>query len=395
MSIKVSENGHEKFLETWRLVQTNQRMFQYWLKKYPFSIFEKKLLKCFNLYQKNKKEEALKLLNFNIKENPLLEGLRYYLKGLIYNQHGHYFYAVENLNQSIENFKKIKDCSFVINSICLLVNIYANRRDLSKLKESAEQLSRIKPQNDSQKLQKMYAEMCVYSITGQIQKCEQLYLDFCEQDKSQIKIYKPYFLVCLFSAYAAELEYDRCKNILDDYKKISGCVVKANYLYMKTLLDHVISDAPLYFYAKDFKDFPELYLQLKVIKALKSGNLEEAKKSWLLLSKHNEFLYLKNFDFQGEKSLFKQALDRHKNNIEKVNIDLKELNSLRGNLKKVEYIFSKVKVPIQNEELIRLIWDEELTEVTLNRLRKLISDYVKKHKVSIKASDATYRVVDI
>jgi hypothetical protein len=390
---KNKENpSHEMFLDTWKLVHANPRMFHYRIKKHPFSIFEKKILMSFYLYNKNKKEEPLELLHFKIQDDSFLEGIRYYLKGLIYNQHGHYYYAIENLKNSIDYFIKQDNCPFIINSLCLLANVYANRRDIENTAKTLDQLSDIKPQNDSQKLQKQYAQMCYYSITGQTKKAVLFFQDIKKQNNSQFEIYKPYLLVNLFNLYAADLNFKKCSEILNEYKKISGCLVKANYLYMKILLEHITQDTPLYIYNKDFKGFPELFNQLKVINYLKSGDIEGAKKHWDFLQKHNKFLYSNNFNYLGEKTLFYQSLEKNKKNNVQTNIDEKKLKILSTNLEKIAYIFSVNAAPIHNEVLIKLIWNEELTELNLNRLRKLVSDYSKKYSLKIKAFDCRYQL---
>jgi hypothetical protein len=134
-------------------------------------------------------------------------------------------------------------------------------------------------------------------------------------------------------------------------------------------------------------------MQLKVINQLKSGDTQEAAKVWHKLSHHNKFLYDKNFTYTGEKSLFYQALQKHLVNFGESSIDEEKLQSIETNLEKIAYIFSVCRAPIQNEELIRLIWNEELTEISLQRLRKLVSDYSKKYNAKVKAFDARYKVV--
>ena len=78
------------------------------------------------------------------------------------------------------------------------------------------------------------------------------------------------------------------------------------------MLDLLVHDAPLYIYARDFEDYPEMHHQLEVIKALKAGDEETAKRSWEKLSQYNSSLYLERFEHHGDKTLFFQALDLYK-----------------------------------------------------------------------------------
>ncbi len=161
---------------------------------------------------------------------------------------------------------------------------------------------------------------------------------------------------------------------------------------MKSLLDHIVAKKPLYIYANDFKDFPELHHQLEVIKSLAIGDLKEAAKFWTLLTKHNSSLYTPGFNYMGDYSLFSCAMDLYSNFSKSHDLNMGHLQECKTTLEKLHYIFSSVHAPISKAEIIRLIWNEEVSEAGQSRLRGLVFQYKKKFGNSVVSHQDTYRL---
>lgn len=388
-----NEEAYKLFTDTWKLLHTNQRMFEYWIKNGDFSIHERRLLKCFQLYKKNKKIECLELLDSPIHDDAFLEGVRFYLKGLVHNQHCHYFYAVENLNKAIQCFQQLNEEKFLLNCLFLISMVHGNRREIKMMAKSLDDIKEYKLETISQKLQLLYAELFFFVLSNQKDHALAIYNKASKLKYDEYKNYHPYFLVQKFMLFAKNKEYKKCYQVLDEYKEISGNVVKANYSFMKTLLDHLDKDTPLYVYARDYVDFPELYQQLEVIKCLKAGDIGSAKKYWSKLAQHNPALYEANFVFKGDENLFAQALERYKTNSQRSSISSESVQIYATNLEKLHFIFNQNPGPHSITDLIQWIWQEEISEQSLARLRKLISQYANKHSAHIKNSQATYQLV--
>lgn len=389
-----SFSKHEKFIEVWNLVHSNIRMFSYWLKKGELSIPESRLLKAFYFYKKNKKEECLALLKVKMSEDTFLEAMRFYLIGLTYNQFCHYTHAIENLKYSILLFEKAEENEFVLNPLCVLANVYGNRREILLMAECVDKIKECPARTDLRKIQVMYAEICFYNISGQYQKARSLYQKVQKKGFPEYEVFKPYFIAIMFMIYSKEKKYEHCYQILKEYTQLSGCLVTANYNYNKSLLDLIVKNAPFYIYSRDFEGFPEMHHQLEVIKALKSGDSQTANKFWKKLTQHNPSLYYDNFEANGDDTLFFQALNIYKKNLNPVKVSIDDLKKMDSNLKKMHYIFTHINSPMTYAELIHLIWNEEVTEKTLARLRKLVSDYSKKYQVELQTSQATYQLAN-
>ena len=375
------------------MLHLNSRMFDYWIKHGEFSILERRLLKASSFYKKNKKQESFELLMTSIKEDSFLEGFRLFLIGLLYNQHGHFFYAIENLENSIKYFEEAREQDFILNPLCILVNVYGNRRDIKNMASCIDRIKEYRAESDAIKLQVLYAEQSFFTISNQYRKAENIFRKAKEMKLPGFEVYRPYFLVNQFMINVKERKYSKCYLTLNEYHQYSGCLVKANYSYMKALLDLITLDKPLYIYAKDFKDFPEMHHQLEVIKALMIGNIKEAEHFWKILRGHNPELYSSDFNFKGDHSLFYQALIKYKKHVSGEEISLEDLSFKTSHMEKLHFILSSSNAPLSNERLISLIWNDETNESTLMKLRKLISNYTKKYGVNVKSYQGTYQLI--
>ena len=387
-----NKEDHSLFRETWRLLHTNARMFEYWLDNGEFTISEKKLLRCFHLYKKNKKKECIELLKNRIPNDQFLEGVRCYLKGLVYNQHTHCFYAIEHLEASISIFKSIGEVHFLKNSLFLIAVVYGNRRETNKMAGILDDLVDFDLVTNSERLQLIYAQLFYFVLTNQKENA----LAACKKAEKleypEYEGYRPYFLVQKFMLFAKNKEYKNCYKVLEDYKLISGNTVKVNYAYMKTLLGHLDANKPLYVYAKDYAEFPELYEQLEVIKNLKDGEIERAKSYWQKLSKHNPFLYGENFTFNGDETLFAQALKKYLVHSEHIEIAQDQLDKIPKLMDKLQYIVETANRPLDASVLISLIWKEEYSEAALARLRKLVFRYNQQSSLKIIVQNGAYKL---
>jgi hypothetical protein len=390
-----SEENYQLFLDTWKLLHSNLRMFDYYIKQPHLSLSEKKLLKAFYFYKKNKKESCLTLLASPIPNEPFLEAVRYYLIGLTYNQFCHYIYAAENLQKSIDIFQSIENQSFIFNPLCLLVMVAGNRRDLKTMAKYLDQIQSIdlSEQTRHMQLQLEYAQLFYFVLNDQIDKARMIFDKAERRSWPEYQVFKPYYLVQIFMMQVKLELFEDCYKTLDKYKACPAQGVKANYQFMKTLLDHLQFSKPLYVYANDFSEFPELFQQLEVIKNLSLGNMTEARKYWHLLQRHNPQLYSENFKFTGDKCLFSISLERYQHYFSPLK-KLEEINS--SQLSKIEllhHLLSSSLRPLTQEELIESIYREHVDEKAKARLRKLISNYSKKYSAEIRSQQSTYQLI--
>jgi len=387
----INIDEHNEFRKIFRLANTNPRQFKYHIDHTKMSINEKKLLKAFYYYKKNKKEDCLELVKNKITESHFLEGVRLYLIGLVYNQFGHLRYAVENLEKSIAIFKRDKNNEFIINPLCTLALSYGNRREIDEMKACLKQLKKITTQDSFHFLQIRHVEILYFLLTKKYKKVHEFINEIKNLKNKSVIFFKPYFQIIQISAFIGEEKYSQCYVILESYKKEKGHTVKANYAYLKILLDHIVYDKPMYIYKKNFEKFPELYHQLLVINHLSLGEIESASNIWKKLSFHNKQLYQDKFQYSGEPTLFSRVLSKYLKNTNYIEIDQKKLNEFKFIRDRIKYIFEQTIKPIPSDKLIALIWGEETNSQNQARLRKIISDFNKTSPWKIISKQSTYQ----
>src|SRR5690349_19894440 len=133
MSDNEKEIKRAFFTETIRLYHSNVRKFKYRLETAEFSIFEKKLLDAFAAYKKNKKDEVLAPIKNLTIDDSFLEAFRCCLVGMIYNQHGHFEFAIEHLEKSVALYQSLGEKSLILDPLSVLPLVFGNRRELKKM----------------------------------------------------------------------------------------------------------------------------------------------------------------------------------------------------------------------------------------------------------------------
>lgn len=398
--IPMTSNNFESdiifFKETFRLLNVNLRKFEYRLKTHHFTHDQKKLLQAFYLFKKNSdKEHIFALLKGHKLTNPFYEGVRLYLLGMVCNHFGEFAFAVEHLTKAVKNFQHLDEDGLCICALSSLILAYGNQKNLKLMASHVDLMKEYTPSTDRDRLLMVQSEVLYLILSGNLPKAQSLLNKTLARPLEAVEDFKPSFLLLSFDISFKKKQYSQCSQFLEDYKKMTGFIVKANYLYMRTLLDHITNRKPLYIYARNFKLFPELHHQLEVIRNLALGEKKAAASYWSLLSKHNSLLYGPDFKYQGDYSLFSCALEMHSSSARSPTIDLKKIKSLKGPLQKLDYILSSSHAPLSKAELIRLIWNEEDTEICRIRLRKLVSNYNKNFHKNVFSYQDTYQLEKI
>ena len=389
-----SEDRHLYFLETFRLLRTDKRKFLYRLENHSFSVAEGRLLRGYLEFHRNSKSGALKELRVSPFPEPFYEGVRLYLVGLVYNQHSHFRYAVENLERSVQTFHSVPHLGFILNPLYLLILALGNRREVERMGQLLEELESIPVTTAFEKLQILHCRILHALTTGQAGRCLELLEQAFRFKKADLQTFEPHLLIIRIAALIQEMRYEDALALLDRYKKAaSNAIVRANYAYIKALLTHLHSGAPLYIYASKFKDFPELHWQLETVKRLSIGDLEGARKHWNQLRKHNPGLYGADFEYRGDPSLFSQSLDRYRSHTVGEEWNESELAGILSKRDRLHFLLNRSSAPILADRLVTLIWGEEADERTLARLRKLISNYCKESGVKVVSRHNSYCLV--
>lgn len=392
--MKKSEDRYSYLIETLGLLKSDKRKFLYRLQNHPLSIAEGRLLRGYLEFHRNSKTGALKELRTHPFSDPFHEGVRLYLVGLVYNQHSHFRYAVENLERSILLFQEMDHRGFMLSPLYLLILAQGNRRDLGRMGLLMEELEKIPIRSAHDRLKVLHCRTLHTMLLGQTGTCLQLIQEALRFPLHERKSFEPHLRIIQIAALVKEENYAECLAVLDAYKKAAEtAIVRANYAYIKVLLLHLHEHAPLYIYTSKFKDFPELHWQLETIKRLSIGDLEGARKFWNGLRKHNPALYAPEFRYQGDVSLFSRALNRYQDHVRAEEWSPAEVDEISSKQERLHFLLTRSSAPLPADRLVGLIWGEEANEKTLARLRKLISNYSKDRQVRVISSHNSYRLV--
>jgi hypothetical protein len=205
----------------------------------------------------------------------------------------------------------------------------------------------------------------------------------------QLKKYKKYMSEAMSMAYAIGRfmfyfkfdEHDKCYAVLNEIKKVRSYYNQSNFIYMKTLLDHITKMTPIYAYARSFKDNMQLYHQLMVIKCLEEDQPQLALEYWLELQTINRFLFADQFKYNGSKDLFAVALSLH---LEKLQRPELEKVIFANHEDAVYYLLSHSHQPVSVENIYAFVWNEQMPDkLAMTKLKKLISRARVKYAVEI------------
>ena len=395
MTTKKTEDELQKdhFKTLYFLVQYDSTRFKEAVTKSDLDQGKKKLLWGLYYYRKKQKTKVFEFLNIAPLQDSFYEGVRLYLLGLAHNHFGKHAFSNEHLEKAFDRLKATNDPHFCIYTISTILLNLSNQQKVSEMPTWIDELKSYPAPNDYCQLLMYQVEAIYLSMNEECRKSENVIAKAMKIDGKEALLFKPSFLILNFRNAFNRQKFDQCYMILQEYKKLSGFYVPANYSYMKILLDNIVHEAPIYVYPQEYQDSQELLDQLMLVKFLSSNDIEDAKKVWRKLAKHNPSIYKDDFEFVGPSSIFKSAIEKHRPRNSCHSITSKSLERFPSSIEKLHYIVKSGKNILTKSELITLIFNEEVSESSLIRLRKLIYDYKKKYGVELKTYQGSYRVL--
>jgi hypothetical protein len=378
------------FIETFQLANSNPRKFKYRIDSIINDHHERKLLNAYWLFKRNKKNEPLEMLKKMHLEDSFYNGFRYYVIGLIQNQFCEYKFAIENLKKSINEFKESKQIDFMIHPLSILILSLGNRRDLKNMALYLDEFKSIDLKTEYRLVQRLHCEALYFYLAKEFDKAKKIITYISQKYPETYKVFAPFLNVIKFSINFSENNLEACYKNLEEYKKFHGTNVRDNYQFMKMLLDHIVLAEPLYVYENDFKDSPELYWQLEVIKSLSLGDFDNAQYFWGKLMFHNADLYQEGFVYHGELNLFSFSLLKYQQYSQNFNLDLNKVKQIQSLIERLDYIFEHLRAPISKYELMQLLWEEEYSDSLNERFKDLIKRFRRKARGQLVCHQSTY-----
>ena len=350
---------------------------------------EKKIIEGHLLIRNNQNQEALNIIRaLPPSELAFVEGQRKLIMGLALNNLSYFTEAEVLIKDSLNIFKSLNVPYFEFVGNYYLFTIYSNRNQINLMGHTINILESIPLISDQQIIKLL---RCQFDYLAQIdhagarQILAQIELKKDEMSEGDIISH----LVCEFMFYVQTEELDKCEVVLNGMKKYRKFNLTENFNFMKKLLAHLKNNEPIYLYGDDFKSFPMLNFQLKVIHSLEEKNIDEARKSWDKLHNLYPETYLSEFEFTGAKCLFSLCLDKHRvAHKEVMPIGKSESATLLDSL--VE-LLSNSQSPLTKGHIYEHLWTETPdNKDDMKKLTRLISRARSERGIEIQSRKGTY-----
>ena len=379
------------FYKTLLEFNTNPAKAKQCLSDKRLTLAEKKILEGYLLIRNNENQLALQMMKqLSPSDLPFVEGQRKFVMGLSLNNMSFFDEAEKMIKEALIIFQKFEAPYFLFTGHFLLFTTYSNQGRPDLMKETLDMLESIPVVLGIQKIRLLRCRFDYFSIVNESKAREVLKeIENVKEEMSEGDIIS--HLVCEFMFFVQYDEFDNCEKVLSEMKKYRKFHLTENFNYMKKLLAHLQTNAPVYFYEVDFKAAPLLSLQLKLIHSFEEKNSAVAEKTWEELSHLYPKSYLPDFQYMGRKCLFSLCLEKHHSNRKSVLVINKV--DAQSKLDLLLKLLSTSETPLTKGNIYEQLWDQapEFKD-DLKKLTRLISRARSERGVEIKSRKGTYYV---
>jgi hypothetical protein len=373
-------------------IHDNSKKIEKYLTDKRLTQAERTILKCWSSLRKCDYQNIYQTLEkLNTQYDPFVDIQKNLVLAIAYNNDGRNldaFRLLQNVLLELSSYKNIDKIYFLA-----LYNFFVCSFNLKNMVEMRICLGHMHAMQLDDR-QKTYYLSCMFQYSW-LNNDEQQAHDLI----AQLKKYKKYMSEAMSMAYAIGrfmfyFKYDQhkqCYAVLNEIKKVRSYYNQSNFIYMKSMLDHITKMTPIYVYQRFFKDNMQLYHQLMVIKALEEDNQELAFEHWRELQTTNRFLFAEKFKYNGAKDLFSVALQLHREKLGNPDIQKIEFATHEEAL---FYFLNLADSPVSVDKIYSFVWHEKMPDkLAMTKLKKLISRARAKYNVEIVYRKGCYQLV--
>lgn len=355
---------------------------------------EKKIIQAWFCLRDSDFLEGLALAESFQSPDTFVEANRHLIRGLILNNLSKFSEAAQAINTASIGLLSY-DCPVLQFVVSYNLSVIAfNLRDPRLMRIALDSLEKIGPQTSTQLHSFLDAKFSLAYLERDLEG-QRLSIEAMEPFKHELpEATLMCFLLNKFEYSIQQNDYTACRNVLTEIKGKRKFHFSANYEYMRVILSALDMDQPLYFFEDRFKPFPELYKQIRFLRNLEVGLLNEAAREWAGLRELNSFLYGPDQTYLGPTCLFSLAKDKFSRHRKQAEVP--ETPSLEGQESKEHHVFNILKTsagPVSKEQLFKLIYGKEPTSTQDDgRLQKLISRTRQKFGAEILSRRGTFEL---
>ena len=357
---------------------------------------EKMVLKGWFLLRKNKTTELIEMiLGMSLSQHELVDSQKKLLLGIAYNNLGEMSKAQKYLINVPEVVLKypIRAMHFIAYyNLCIC---YFNQKKNAELTDAVAQMELLV--SDSSRHEIMLKQ-CQLMSAIQNQKHELAGELLGQLDRNLSKMSESMKLGHLydkFNYFLSSNQLEQCLLCLWEMKKCRSFHSSENFNYLKTLLEMLVHDRPLYFYPQHFKVNHSLFYQLKVVQSLQKMDVAEAEVYWSKLRRLDPQTYLEQFKLKDEASLLNLALKKYHAHLT-VSHSSVQLDAEESTKEKLLYnLLTQSGHPVSKEMIHQLLWNKPMLDKDdMLKLKKLVSRVRSFYHLDIKFKNGCYFALD-
>lgn len=373
------------------LFHLDQRKSKKFIEDKRMTSVEKKIHRAWFLLRDSKLDDLLDLCLELVSDDPFVESQRDLILGLCYNNRSEYSLSLKYLESALKKLQLFEAPFFEFMITYNLTIVTFNLKSKKKFDQYVQSLGELKAQTFNQEVCHLDAAFTQALWNKDLAEQEKILV---QMERLKEKMSEPALMCHLFNKfqfYLQEKKYPMCRKVLEELKGSRKFHFSANYEFMKTLLDYLELDRPLYIFETKFKKYPELYHQLKVISALDASHLQEAQRFWQKLEAQNPELYQKDFFYNGDPCLFSWGLEKNQKNMKAQNSVTVMLTTEQSKEDILLGILEAEGVPVPKEKLFRMLYGHDpLSASDDGKLQKLASRLRLKRNVEIKTKKGAF-----
>lgn len=354
---------------------------------------EKTIVNCFLLMRRNKNSEALAIAeDISKQQDPFVESMRcFVLAGLLNNLNLHH-QALKYFRESYGVLPKNILPHFEFITLLNLFHLAINLRDFKNANIVLSNMQKIKELNEEDSLTLSKCFFNYYTVTENLPEAKKAYV-LIKKNLSKFKSHTLSAIYLDFWDYGITFQqYDLCLEALEQMKAQKTYVLTQNYNYMKILLMHFLEGNPVYIVENEFKEYPDLLIQLKFIRALESNRVSEAKTLWSTLQNMKPHVFAANFEQLGQKTILLRCLDKYRSKLLEMKPSLIRDSGLSITDSIEKALLSNDE--ISKEELFHFLYGREAeSKDDFNRLARDIYKFKMSKQVEINSKKGRYSLI--
>jgi hypothetical protein len=386
------QHEYQTFLSALEQLHANPLQFNKYFSDKRLSFSEKKILQAWLCLKKSDFSSVIAILNtITTSDYPLVTVQKNLLLAVVSNNFGEFKQAFDYLEQALIQLDRAEypEMSFTVYFNYFITA--ANACNVKKMKMALTELEVIAPNRTHQKLALKESQFTYYAYIESYQLAEKYLIELEAEIKHMTPANLMSFLISKFIYLINTNNMNQARHTLNKLKKIRSYRLSSNYIYMKSLLDHLMDGTSIYLYDYQFKDNLLLFYQSQVIRFLSERDIEQAHSYWSKLAKFNQHHYQDNFHYAGEKGLFSRCLAKHQLQLEQTPI--KTSKNISKSQLIIEYLI-KANGPVNKEILFEWVWGRKVNHKDeLRSLSALISKIKSRQKIQITYKNNCYELM--